>query len=251
MPLPSMPDFPTYLVPSLPFRRRQSSADSSVSTSLSDTFGSSPADQTFLSSASSYLRCVKCLSDLALSSQIISKGFTGRHGRAYLVAPCPSSISSSSTQLSNANARDSAQPNLPNTFTDRPVPRTLVTGPHTVSDIHCSQCGLCLGWKYIAAEEDSQKYKVGKFILETKRVCRSNMWELQEHEELDLAAKEKLAQRQRSSANPPNEIPTHSAAVQDEIEFDSQDEDECEYLFMGIWTPQLAAKRRRSKRLVA
>lgn len=31
------------------------------------------------------------------------------------------------------------------------------------------------------------------------------------------------------------------------IEFDSQDEDECEDLFMGIWSPSLAKKRRRNK----
>ena len=32
-----------------------------------------------------------------------------------------------------------------------------------------------------------------------------------------------------------------------DIEFDSQDEDECEDLFSGIWTPQLAAKRRKRR----
>ena len=36
---------------------------------------------------------------------------------------------------------------------------------------------------------------------------------------------------------------------EDETEFDSQDEDECEDLFMGVWTPQLAAKRRRQRRM--
>ena len=35
--------------------------------------------------------------------------------------------------------------------------------------------------------------------------------------------------------------------VEEEVEFDSQDEDECEELFMGIWTPQGAAKRREGK----
>ena len=31
------------------------------------------------------------------------------------------------------------------------------------------------------------------------------------------------------------------------VEFDSQDEDECEDLFAGIWSPGLAMKRRRNK----
>ena len=37
------------------------------------------------------------------------------------------------------------------------------------------------------------------------------------------------------------------AEAEEEMEFDSQDEDECEDLFMGVWTPQLAARRRRAK----
>ncbi|KAF2267438.1 yippee-like protein, partial [Lojkania enalia] len=87
--------------------------------------------------------CHKCLTDLIPTTSIISKGFTGRHGRAYL---------------------------LPNTYAHKPVPRQLVTGAHTVSDISCRNCGSVLGWKYVDAEEESQRYKVGKFILETKRV---------------------------------------------------------------------------------
>lgn len=37
-------------------------------------------------------------------------------------------------------------------------------------------------------------------------------------------------------------------ATKDELEFDSQDEDECEDLFAGVWSPQLASKRRQRKR---
>ena len=33
-----------------------------------------------------------------------------------------------------------------------------------------------------------------------------------------------------------------------ELEFDSQDEDECEDLFAGVWSRQLAAKRRQRKK---
>lgn len=83
-----------------------------------------------------------------------------------------------------------------------------------------------LGWKYVAAEEAAQQYKVGKFILETKRVCRGVDWESGAHD--DLAGL--------------------GGAGGDEIEFDSQDEDECEDLFAGVWTPSLARKRRERKR---
>lgn len=33
----------------------------------------------------------------------------------------------------------------------------------------------------------------------------------------------------------------------DELEFDSQDEDECEDLFAGVWSPGLASRRRQRK----
>ena len=94
-----------------------------------------------------------------------------------------------------------------------------------------------LGWKYVSAEEEGQRYKVGKFILETRRVCRSASWEREE---------DGLGGGGRRSS-PPLEMPMVSE--EEEIEFDSQDEDECEDLFLGVWTPQLAAKRRRLKRL--
>ncbi|KAJ5782200.1 hypothetical protein N7457_003974 [Penicillium paradoxum] len=110
----------------------------------------------------------------------------------------------------------------------RPVPRQLVTGAHTVSDITCTFCDSVLGWKYVAAEEESQRYKVGKFILETKKIAVSSCWE-----------------------SPPSVDLFNQADHQSEIEpglantqFDSQDEDECEDLFAGIWSPGLAARRK-------
>jgi hypothetical protein len=83
-----------------------------------------------------------------------------------------------------------------------------------------------LGWKYVDAAEDSQKYKVGKFILETKRTVKGAEWDESMNEEDNGMVPDKNDQ---------------------DIEFDSQDEDECEDLFSGIWTPQLAAKRRKRR----
>lgn len=251
--MPSPPAlFPTYLVPSLPFRRNSSidssasihtSRSSSITSETSSAASSSPPENdSYLSGHTSHLRCARCASDLALSTQIISKGFTGRHGRAYLVAPSSSSISPNPLALRTAKAKNDALPNLPNTYTHKPVPRQLVTGAHTVGDISCAQCGSVLGWKYVSAEEESQRYKVGKFILETKRVCRSASWEREDEER-----EAEVGGGRRRSSGPPVEMP--QVREEDEMEFDSQDEDECEDLFMGVWTPQLAAKRRRQRRL--
>ncbi|KAJ4303710.1 hypothetical protein N0V90_002611 [Kalmusia sp. IMI 367209] len=217
--------FPLYLLPSIPFRRRRSSAVSASTASTVPSPSSSPPKQptSFLASTStSHLRCSKCLTDLIPTSSIISKGFTGRHGRAYLVAPPPASSVTGDVPPADMKPGD-----LPNTHIHKPVPRQLVTGAHTVSDISCRNCGSVLGWKYVEAEEQNQRYKVGKFILETKRVVRGTGWEVDEVENEDVAAEQ---------------------GREGDVQFDSQDEDECEDLFDGKWTPQLAMRRRRNKK---
>lgn len=75
------------------------------------------------------------------------------------------------------------------------------------------------------AEEESQKYKVGKYILETKRVVRDVEWEGIGDDNCGKGGLD----------------------AEGDIEFDSQDEDECEDLFSGIWTPELARRRRRGR----
>lgn len=165
------PPFPLYLLPA-PFRRRLSST-SSTTTSPS----SSPTPTHFLSSLpTTHLQCQKCLADLVPTSCIISKGFTGRHGKAYLVSP-PNQLSGSSPSLSLAGWK---MGDIPNTHTHKPVQRQLVTGAHTVSDISCLRCGSVLGWKYVDAAEEAQRYKVGKFILETGRVIKHTLLEFGE-----------------------------------------------------------------------
>ncbi|KAI9699881.1 MAG: hypothetical protein M1820_007056 [Bogoriella megaspora] len=242
MPLPHLPSppslFPTYILPSLPFRRRKSSQDSSTSTSSSL---SQPPSPISLSGHTSNLQCARCLTDLCLSSQIISKGFTGRHGRAYLVAPPPpTSITSTLTSSDKSKTTSLLNINL-----HKPVPRQLVTGAHTVCDISCAQCGSVLGWKYVAAEEEAQRYKVGKFILETRKVFKRNCWEDggEDGEEGGGDGVEELGGvvAERGIGD------KRGVVAGEEVEFDSQDEDECEDLFMGIWSPGLARKRRRGR----
>ena len=239
--------FPTYLIPSLPFRRRKSSSDSTDSTTTHASIASPeavavdgpPTSDNYLSGHVSHLRCARCAADLCMSSQIISKGFTGRHGRAYLVSASPTAAGISITATTSTPAMS-----LPNTYADRPMPRQLVTGAHTVSDISCSSCGNGLGWKYVAAEEETQRYKVGKFILETRRISSSSCWE-NDADDDDGGD----ADRRNEYGLPPVALPKALAKVkEDTVEFDSQDEDECEDLFAGVWSPALAMKRRRGRR---
>ncbi|KAI9688789.1 MAG: hypothetical protein M1822_001146 [Bathelium mastoideum] len=250
--LPSPPSvFPTYLIPSLPFRRRKSSNDSTDSTASSaassvpnedEAASDTRAPAAYLNGHSSHLRCARCLADLCQSSQIISKGFTGRHGRAYLVSP-PSAQAS----LAPFKGAASTTAVLPNTNTHKAVPRTLVTGAHTVSDISCAQCGSVLGWKYVAAEEESQRYKVGKFILETRKVCRSSCWENDGMSAASSPWDDAAATEELGAVGGSGVVGDDGEAV----EFDSQDEDECEDLFAGIWSPALAKRRRKSRKFSA
>jgi Yippee zinc-binding/DNA-binding /Mis18, centromere assembly len=59
--------------------------------------------------------------------------------------------------------------------------RLLITGLHTVCDIHCTTCNSVLGWKYEVAYEESQKYKEGKYIIEKAKVMKVSALRRQYH----------------------------------------------------------------------
>lgn len=122
---------------------------------------------------------------------------------------------------------------LPNTRIGRSVNRELLTGQHVVADVSCNICGVVLGWKYMDAKEAAQQYKIGKYILEMKRVVLAVGWEdsLDGDEKVD----EGLAMYGNGRKEDEDE---------DVVFFDSEDEDECEDLFAGTWDPEVVAKRR-------
>lgn len=166
------------------------------------------------------LRCLTCATDLALASQIVSKGFTGRHGRAYLVSPPPNSPE-------EVDREEQRRGNLINIKVGKPVSRQLVTGAHVVADIHCRICGTVVGWKYIDAKEAGQRYKIGKFILETKKVIGVKGWE-------DVPLGHKRVDTTQGDTE----------EKEDDITFDSEDEDECDELFAGTWDREVVGRRR-------
>ena len=249
--------FPVFLVPPIPFRKRQARPgfrddDGDVAAVPAEPFRGPKADLTnesYLTGQTSRLRCARCAADLCPTSQIISKGFTGRHGRAYLVSASPVVIDDdpavSTGYPSKRNAKKKKKKkkttvSLPNTRTHKAMPRQLVTGAHTVSDISCAFCGSVIGWKYDSAEEETQRYKVGKYILETKKVFSSLCWENDDVVELDGHGDDVRNGRASAAAD--------SQVWEDLVDFDSQDEDECEDLFAGVWSPALAIRRRQGKR---
>ena len=97
--------------------------------------------------------CGACGTHLAAHETIISKAFQGRHGRAYLFS-----------DVVNINSGPTEN-------------RLLLTGLHVVADIYCNACDTRLGWKYVEAFEESQKYKEGKFILEKSMILKEDEWQ--------------------------------------------------------------------------
>ncbi|KFY26764.1 hypothetical protein V493_03894 [Pseudogymnoascus sp. VKM F-4281 (FW-2241)] len=268
------PSFATYLVSSLttlprPFRKRHSTTPSTSSTSstataptifsLATSFGSlstSPSTSptsfsppSFFSHPSrsygpdpdtdptqayklhcarpDHLKCSTCATDLAFASQIISKAFTGRHGRAYLVSPPPLP----------RDAEKDAQPSLINITIGRPVSRQLATGAHVVADISCAICEKVVGWKYVDAREEAQRYKVGKFILEMKRVAVVKGWE---DVVVDMGWDGEMERGDAAEGRGGGD------GDGDDVMFDSEDEDECDEIFAGTWD-RVAVRRRRAR----
>ncbi|KAH8151965.1 uncharacterized protein LAJ45_03958 [Morchella importuna] len=192
--------FPLYLLPPLPFLPRALNPARSKKPTASAGANAAPPPESHLPGHAQYIKCRSCLSDLCPTSSIISKGFTGRHGRAYLLSILPA-------------AGITLTP---------PIPRQLITGLHTVSDMSCAVCSEDIGWKYVSAEKEDQRYKVGKYILERERVVKVSAWE--------------------QAAGPAMEGGRGEA-----VDVDVDDEAELEELFLGLWTPEGAERRRRAR----
>ncbi|EOD14832.1 hypothetical protein EMIHUDRAFT_47245, partial [Emiliania huxleyi CCMP1516] len=79
--------------------------------------------------------CALCATHLAAHDQVVSRQFRGRHGDAWLFGDV-------------INVNDGP-----------PEKRLLLTGLHVVADIYCNGCDTRLGWKYVEAYEEQQKYK--------------------------------------------------------------------------------------------
>lgn len=94
--------------------------------------------------------CKTCSAHMTAGKDIVSREFHGSSGKAYLF----------STAINAALGPHEE--------------RKLRTGMHTVCDVRCIQCDTYLGWKYIAAVDTSQRYKVNKYVFELAHVRRMN-----------------------------------------------------------------------------
>jgi len=103
-----------------------------------------------------HFACADCSAVIALQDELISKSFSGREGRGFLIH--------SAVNVKHGKKED----------------RTLLTGVHTVADVFCVGCNERIGWYYVKASDSSQKYKEGKYLLERAKLVKDNVWKLDE-----------------------------------------------------------------------
>ena len=48
------------------------------------------------------------------------------------------------------------------------------TGLHKIKGVQCKKCRTKIGWTYIYAYEESEKYKEGKFIIERAHIVKKS-----------------------------------------------------------------------------
>ena len=130
--------------------------------------------------------CLSCRTHLRAHDSIISKAFQGRHGRAYLFA-----------EVVNINSGPTEN-------------RLLLTGLHVVADIYCNACDTRLGWKYVEAFEESQKYKEGKFILEKAMIIKEE--ELRRRNAEEAARVSRRQEADSDQADSANDIASSDAS---------------------------------------
>lgn len=50
--------------------------------------------------------------------------------------------------------------------------KQLITGYFAIANIYCHTCGEEMGWKYIQAYNEREKFKEGKFIIEKAKILK-------------------------------------------------------------------------------
>ena len=50
----------------------------------------------------------------------------------------------------------------------------MITGIHKIRSVSCKKCKTTIGWTYVFAYEESEKYKEGKFIIERYHISKKN-----------------------------------------------------------------------------
>eukprot|EP01090_Pellita_catalonica_P013223 TRINITY_DN307_c0_g1_i2.p1 TRINITY_DN307_c0_g1~~TRINITY_DN307_c0_g1_i2.p1 ORF type:complete len:134 (+),score=5.95 TRINITY_DN307_c0_g1_i2:57-458(+) len=117
--------------------------------------------------------CGKCKTHLTKPTNLVSKSFQGRYVMRCIYTESNGHIFTVLVVCACRSGKAYLFDKVVNVTSGPKEDRILITGLHTVADIHCKECQTVLGWKYDEAFEPSQKYKEGKFILEKAKITRT------------------------------------------------------------------------------
>lgn len=92
--------------------------------------------------------CNRCRNPITLRHNLLSKAFKARSGDAYMFSEAMNVV---------LGVKREAQ---------------LITGRYVIADVSCRNCGEVLGWKYLKAFDDSQRSKIGRFIIEKAKILK-------------------------------------------------------------------------------
>ncbi|TEB37201.1 yippee-like protein [Coprinellus micaceus] len=122
--------------------------------------------------------CAKCSAVIALQDELISKAFSGRDGRGFLMQ------SAVNVKLGKREDRSLMFVSFITAYVDllaySDSSQLCRTGVHTVADAFCVGCDERIGWYYHKAADPSQKYKESKYLLEREKIVKENNWTLDE-----------------------------------------------------------------------
>ena len=60
--------------------------------------------------------------------------------------------------------------NVINIFEGKTTQKHFISGHYTIQDIYCINCFSIVGWKYITAQEEDNKFKEQNFVIEDIKV---------------------------------------------------------------------------------
>ena len=136
--------------------------------------------QLYITDTDTVTVCRKCRTHITDDRHIVSRAFQGTTGRAYLYSHVINIVNLPSPEQSHGDTDSEVEDLVDNTVQSQSqitrnhgTLRQMTTGNHRVLDAHCTTCNDILGWYYVEAEEEEQRYKEGKWCIERALVVDS------------------------------------------------------------------------------
>ncbi|GAA0149711.1 ubiquitin-protein ligase [Lithospermum erythrorhizon] len=95
-----------------------------------------------------FYSCKICRAPIATANDLLSKTFKAKTGQAYMFE------------------------HAMNIVMGKKEEKQLLTGYFTIANVDCGKCGASMGWYYVRAWDERQKYKEGRYIIEKAKILK-------------------------------------------------------------------------------